>query len=167
MAPTVFYQHRPPTTFTYDRTGQIKCSKRVIYRNSDVKYYFNLQQGNSSCTAICDQIGLYIFWLVHNSIIRRIISWRSWCKLIHQHPQSPYSRDSLELYTPLITTETEILAALFQAREHMKLGLMEVTTTLRFIHIQDSDQTFTVPNDITGTKEILVEVWGAGGAGTV
>jgi uncharacterized repeat protein (TIGR02543 family) len=30
-----------------------------------------------------------------------------------------------------------------------------------------ADQTFTVPNDITGTKEILVEVWGAGGGGTV
>jgi uncharacterized repeat protein (TIGR02543 family) len=29
-----------------------------------------------------------------------------------------------------------------------------------------SDQTFTVPSDITGTKEILVEVWGAGGGGT-
>jgi uncharacterized repeat protein (TIGR02543 family) len=30
-----------------------------------------------------------------------------------------------------------------------------------------ADQTFTVPNDITGTKEILVEIWGAGGGGTV
>jgi uncharacterized repeat protein (TIGR02543 family) len=30
-----------------------------------------------------------------------------------------------------------------------------------------SDQTFIVPNDISGTKEIQVEVWGAGGAGTV
>ena len=30
-----------------------------------------------------------------------------------------------------------------------------------------ADQTFTVPNDITGTQEIQVEVWGAGGGGTV
>jgi uncharacterized repeat protein (TIGR02543 family) len=30
-----------------------------------------------------------------------------------------------------------------------------------------ADQTFTVPGNITGTKEILVEVWGAGGGGTV
>ena len=30
-----------------------------------------------------------------------------------------------------------------------------------------SDQTFIVPNDISGTQEIQVEVWGAGGAGTV
>ena len=30
-----------------------------------------------------------------------------------------------------------------------------------------ADETFAVPSDITGTKEILVEVWGAGGAGTV
>jgi uncharacterized repeat protein (TIGR02543 family) len=30
-----------------------------------------------------------------------------------------------------------------------------------------ADQTFTVPTDITGTKEIQVEVWGAGGGGTV
>jgi uncharacterized repeat protein (TIGR02543 family) len=30
-----------------------------------------------------------------------------------------------------------------------------------------ADQTFTVPDGITGTKEVLVEVWGAGGGGTV
>ncbi len=29
-----------------------------------------------------------------------------------------------------------------------------------------SDQTFNVPNDISGTQEIQVEVWGAGGGGT-
>ena len=30
-----------------------------------------------------------------------------------------------------------------------------------------SDQTFNVPNNISGTQEVQVEVWGAGGAGTV